>query len=284
MSLKILFIPFSFIMIIVLAIGYIKPLYQEFLLKQTVYHGLEQQLSQVNNRLGNINAVLSDFSSDFTDTLDGKGEREVLIDQYIPEAIDQDRVVDAFNYLALQAGVTISSIVMNNKVADPAVNTVAQEVIVNSQSVLLNGAGSAMDTAFDSALALKANYPGPKKYQAKLILNGNYESFVTFLNLIYHMNRENEIETFSLKNNPETKDADGNTEDSSLLVGELSVLFMYYPGLTNASIQNAEALDIFSTGKISTKALTYIQEKTQSNNLPELIVGDFSARANPFIK
>jgi len=284
MSLKILFIPFSFIMILVLSIGYIKPLYQEFLLKQAVYLGLEQQRTQVNDRLGNINAVLSDFSSDFSETLDGKGEREVLIDQYIPEAIDQDRVVDAFNYLAGQAGVSISSVVMSNKVSGATANAAAQDQIINSQSLLLNGAGTAEDIAFDSALALKANYPAPKKYEAKLTLNGNYESFTAFLNLIYRMNRENEVESFILKKSPETKNADGTVEESSLLVGDLSVLFMYYPGLTNASIQNAEALDVFSSGKIDTKALTYIQEKTQASNLPELVIGSFSARANPFVK
>lgn len=285
MSLKILFIPFSFILTLVVLIGYVKPLYAELLLKQASYRGLEQQLKQVNDRLDKINAVLSDFSSDFKDTLDGKSEREVVMDQYIPETIDQDRVVDAFNYLAGQSGVLISSVNMDNKGLEVVPVAAAQEQVVNSQSVILNGANTVMDTSLTSgALALSASYPAPKKYRAKLSLSGSYESFVNFFGLVYAMNRENEIESFSLKKNKDEKDAEGKPKDSSILIGEVSVVFMYYPGLTKASIQNAEALDVFGAGKIDAKSMEYIATKTQSRNLPALVIGEFSARANPFVK
>ena len=142
MSLKILFIPFSFILTLVVLIGYVKPLYAELLLKQASYLGLQQQLNQVNDRLDNINAVLGDFSSDFTDTLGGKSEREVVMDQYIPETIDQDRVVDAFNYLAGQSGVLISSMNMDSKGSEMVPVAAAQEQVVSSQSVILNGANT----------------------------------------------------------------------------------------------------------------------------------------------
>lgn len=284
MSLKILFIPFSFILTLVVLIGYVKPLYAELLLKQASYLGLQQQLNQVNDRLDNINAVLGDFSSDFTDTLGGKSEREVVMDQYIPETIDQDRVVDAFNYLAGQSGVLISSMNMDSKGSEMVPVAAAQEQVVSSQSVILNGANTAVDASLGSALALSASYPLPKKYRAKLNMSGNYESFVNFFGLVHAMNRENEIESFSLKKNKDEKDAEGKPKDNSILVGEVSVLFMYYPGLTKTGIQNAEALDIFSAGKIDTKSMEYIATKTQSRNLPALVVGEFSVRANPFVK
>jgi hypothetical protein len=284
MSLKILFIPFSFILTLVVLIGYVKPLYAELLLKQASYLSLQQQLNQVNDRLDNINAVLGDFSSDFTDTLGGKSEREVVMDQYIPEAIDQDRVVDAFNYLAGQSGVLISSVNMDNKGLETTPVAAAQEQVVNSQSVILNGTNTTIDISLGNALALSASYPSPKKYRAKLNLSGNYESFMNFFGLVHAMNRENEIESFSLKKNKDEKDAEGKPKDNSLLVGDVSVLFMYYPGLTKTGIQNAEALDIFSVGKIDTKSMEYITTKTQSRNLPALVVGEFSVRANPFAK
>ena len=268
---------------LVLLIGYIKPLYIEFTAKQVVYGLSEQQLKQVNDRLANINTVSADFSSDFTETFGGKSKQEALMDQYIPESMDQDRIVDAFNYLAGQSGILISSMSMEK----PAANAAAEAAITTSADILLNSAGTtggANAIPSDGAIALKASYPAPKTYHAKLSVSGNYEAFVAFFNRIYRMNRENEIESFSLTKSVSTDKTEGDEQEGSVLTGDISVVFMYYPGLTSSSIQNAEALSAFSSGKIDDKASSYIESKTQSDALPALVVGEFSTRTNPFVK
>lgn len=110
MSLKILFVPFSLILVLVLLIGYVKPDYDALLEKQVVVDAAQQQLNQMETRLGNIQSISSDFASASSDALGGKNADEVLVDSYVPESVDQERVVDTFNYLAGQSGISLSSV------------------------------------------------------------------------------------------------------------------------------------------------------------------------------
>ena len=282
MSLKILFIPLSFIVVLILLIGYMKPGYDIFLTKQTAYRAAQKQLDQMNVRLVNITSVVNDFSTRVPDGSDGKNEQEVFIDQYVPEVLDQSRVVDAFNYLAGQSGVLISSIAIEQPVVKKAEDP-SQDQAMSSQALILNGAGTATQGMMaESDVFLKAVYPRPSMYQATLEITSEYAAVSHFFNLIYRMNRENEIQSFSLKKDVEKKDSAGNPVESSALKGSLVVSFMYYPGLTDTSIQNIEALPIFSAGKIDTETFDYLREKTESRSLPELVSGDVVARANPF--
>ncbi len=282
MSLKVLFIPFSLILVLVLSIGYIKPDYDVFLAKQMTADVAQQQLDQMERRLGNIKSISSDFASSSTDALGGKNADEVLLDQYVPEAVDQDRVVDAFNYLAGQSGILVSSITIEK----PAVTVIApKEQEMSSQAVLIGGAGTAnTGVPVDQMIALNATYPEPKAYQATIAFSANYESVFNLLGRIYHMNRENEVKSFSLKKDAEKKDDKGNPIPGDILSGSLVVSFMYYPGLSTASMQNIEALPIFNTAKLDTKAIDAIRSKTESAELPPLTVGSFSARENPFVQ
>ncbi len=282
MSLKILFIPFSLILVLVLSIGYMKPDYDTFLQKQMTVDAVQQQLNQMEHRLGNIKSISSDFASSSTDALDGKNPDEILINQYIPEAVDQDRVVDAFNYLAGQSGIAISSLTIEK----PPVTVIApKEEVMSSQAILLNGAGTAnTGVPLDQMIALKATYPDPKAYQATIALSTDYASFLSLFNRIYHMNRENEVKSFSLKKEADKKDDKGNSLPGDVLSGSLVVSFMYYPGLSSASMQNIEALPIFNAAKLDMKTFDAIKSKTESAELPPLTVGSFSARGNPFVQ
>lgn len=282
MSLKILFVPFSLILVLVLLIGYVKPDYDALLEKQVVVDAAQQQLNQMETRLGNIQSISSDFASASSDALGGKNADEVLVDSYVPESVDQERVVDTFNYLAGQSGISLSSVTIEK----PAIVAVAaQEAEMSSQAVLLGGAGTAVTgVPLDQTMALRATYPGPKSYQATFAFSTDYASFLTFFNRIYRMNRENEVKSFSLKKDAEKTDEKGNPVESDALSGSLVVSFMYYPGLSTSGIQNVEALPIFTAGKLDTKAVDAIRQKMESDEVPSLTVGDFSARENPFVQ
>ncbi|MFZ1720847.1 MAG: hypothetical protein WAU28_05920 [Candidatus Moraniibacteriota bacterium] len=282
MSLKVLFIPFSLILVLVLSIGYIKPDYDAFLVKGMSVDAAQQQLNQMEQRLGNIKAISGDFASASTEALGGKNADEVLVDQYVPEVVDQERVVDAFNYLAGQSGILVSSITLEK----PPVTAIApKEEAMSSQAILIGGAGTAnAGVPLDQMITLKATYPEPKVYQATVALSTDYASFLDLFSRIYHMNRENEVKSFSLKKDAETKDDKGNPLPSDTLSGSLVVSFMYYPGLSTTSMQNIEALPIFNTAKLDTKAIDAIRMKTVSEVLPPLTVSSFSARENPFVQ
>ncbi len=282
MSLKILFVPFSLILVLVLLIGYVKPDYDALLEKQVVVDAAQQQLNQMETRLGNIQSISSDFASASSDALGGKNADEVLVDSYVPESVDQERVVDTFNYLAGQSGISLSSVTIEK----PAIVAVAaQEAEMSSQAVLLGGAGTAVTgVPLDQTMALRATYPGPKSYQATFAFSTDYASFLTFFNRIYRMNRENEVKSFSLKKDAEKTDEKGGPVESDALSGSLVVSFMYYPGLSTSGIQNVEALPIFNAGKLDTKAVEAIRQKMESDEVPSLTVGDFSARENPFVQ
>jgi hypothetical protein len=236
----------------------------------------------MEHRLGSIQSTSNDFASASLDSLGGKTPDEALVDQYVPEAVDQERVVDAFNFLAGQSGILINSITIEK----PPVTVIApKEQEMSSQAILLGGAGTAnTGVPLDQTVALRATYPDPKAYQATIALSTDYASFLTLFNRIYHMNRENEVKSFSLKKETKDKDDKGNPLPADTLSGSLVVSFMYYPGLSTASIQNVEALPIFNAAKIDTKSIDFIRKKTESAELPPLTVGNFSARENPFIQ
>jgi hypothetical protein len=283
MSLKILFVPLSLISVLVLLIGYMKPDYDDFILRQATYESSRQQFDQMNTRLGNITSVVNEFSAQFSDALGGKNEEEALVDQYVPESIDQDRVVDAINYLATQSGVLISSIAIEK----PAVKTVAaqSEQVASSQAILLNGAGSAVaGSPTDTMASFQAVYPDPNMYQATINMSGDYAAFSRFFDAVYRMNRENEVKVFSLKKSPEKKDDAGNAAKNLTLEGSLVVSFMFYPGLSNDSIKNVEALKVFNAAKLDTKIFDSLKAKMGTGDLPELTVGDVPARENPFFQ
>lgn len=282
MSLKILFVPFSLILVLVLLIGYVKPDYDALLEKQVVVDAAQQQLNQMETRLGNIQSISNDFAAASSEALGGKNADEVLVDVYVPELVDQERVVDTFNYLAGQSGISLASITIEKPTV---VVAEVQEAEMSSQAVLLGGAGTATTgVPLDQAIALQATYPGPKSYQATFSFSTDYASFLTFFNRIYRMNRENEVKSFSLKKDAEKTDEKGDSIEGDTLSGSLVVSFMYYPGLSTAGIQNVEALPIFNTGKLDTKAVDAIRQKMESDEVPSLTVGDFSARENPFIQ
>ncbi len=282
MSLKILFIPVSLILVLVVSIGYMKPDYDAFLEKQMAVDATEQQLDQMERRLGNIRSISGDFASASSESSGGKNPDEALVDEYVPEVIDQERVVDAFNFLAGQSGILINSLTIEKP---PVTAIVPKEQEMSSQAILLGGAGTANIGASSSpTIALRAVYPDPKTYQATVTFSADYASFLTLFHRIYHMNRENEVKSFSLKKETKEKDEKGDPLPGDTLNASLVVSFMYYPGLSTASIQNVEALPIFNTGKLDTKMVETIRRKTESQSLPALVVGDFSARENPFIR
>ncbi len=173
-----------------------------------------------------------------------------------------------------------------HKTVKPAIVAVAaQEAEMSSQAVLIGGAGTAVTgVPLDQTMALRATYPGPKSYQATFAFSTDYASFLTFFNRIYRMNRENEVKSFSLKKDAEKTDEKGGPVESDALSGSLVVSFMYYPGLSTSGIQNVEALPIFNAGKLDTKAVEAIRQKMESDEVPSLTVGDFSARENPFVQ
>ncbi len=268
MSLKILFFPFALIMTLVIILAYIKPTVASILVARTEISTLRGNLDQVKSRAGNIKSVIASFQNE-----ENAGG---IMERYFPDALDQDRVIDSFNYLSRQSGVSLTaiSLSMNSNtaaVSDPNVPTSASAIFA---------AGSAANT--DDQTLLAPEFPSPMRYSAHVSVVGSYAGIQNFLESVYKMDRESEIQSFSIKKKEKENSNDKNAAASSsdnedILIGEMTIGFRYYRSPMN--VKNAYLLDVFGKSMMDFSGLEMIQKKA---NLPE-IEKSTNGRENPFL-
>jgi len=100
MRLKVLIVPFFIVMILILSIGYIKPDFDTIQIKKAEKASKELKVTNIDTVTNNISSLNS--------ALDTQLETEKFAYQYLPEVLDQEQVIDAFNFLANQSGLAIT--------------------------------------------------------------------------------------------------------------------------------------------------------------------------------
>lgn len=187
-----------------------------------------------------------------------------MVNSFIPNDHDQERVIDIFNYLASQSGVFVSIMGMKNVVIKPDTKSVA--------SVADPAAGADPNVVAGETVAA-ALKPKVKAYAAEVEVKGSYEGIKDFFNRLAHMNRFHKISNFSISV-PEEDSADAA---AGVLKGTFESQFDYFPPMTLDTALNAP---IFSKGVFDTAQLTSLLAWIQYpvSPLKDLNPG----RANPF--
>lgn len=244
MRLKVLIPPFLIIMILVLAIGYIKP-------DIGVLQAKKADVLAKKTMVANVDTVITDIGT-LNSSLDAKQDLEKFVYRYLPNTQNQEQVIDAFNFLAMQSGVVIAKM----ELKQPLVQSVMSE----------EGNGEVPGLSQKPALSVAKTFT----FSGSVI--GSYENIKAFFDRMVHMERFQKISLFSIA-------TDTNTEplDTSHLTGVFETEFGYLPPEPLASAINAP---IFLSSQFDFSNVSKSLEQA-TNVIPVLEKGS-TGRPNPF--
>lgn len=261
MHLKILIVPSSILIALILLIGFVKPDLDTMQEKKVV---LETKLTQSRNMttlLSNITALVQ--------SLDTQKESENFIASYLPKTMDEERVVDMFNFLAAQAGILM--VTVNFKELEdmgPKVDEVQQVV---AGTPLVSGGADTVAPAVDASSKIRV-----KGFSADVAVKGNYENIRDFFDRAAHMNRFHKIQGFTLSLPRETGGA-SSPDPAGTLSGTFQADFNYFP---LQKVGNALNVPVFSRAEFDTTRLNTTLSWVTSS-VPAL-ERPTSGRPNPF--
>ncbi|HLC94923.1 MAG TPA: hypothetical protein VJH89_00410 [Patescibacteria group bacterium] len=259
MQLKLLIVPFFIIMILVLGIGYIKPDVDVIKAKKAEILVRETQVAKLNSVLANIESLNS--------LLDTKQTTEEFLYTYLPATLNQEQVIDAFNFFATQSGLAIANVcVIQSKSkwsADEALRNVVVEDLMEAREDFIQR------TLINVNAGVPVSAP-PVRVRSFFLAGsviGSYENIKSFLERMTHLERFHAIHLFSLE----------SVAESTNLMGSFEIEYGYVP---KQSIPSALSMPIFFQPTLDFSTVDTLQN-TIKQPLPVLEKGQ-TGRPNPF--
>jgi Tfp pilus assembly protein PilO len=255
MHLKVLLVPTLVVLILVLAIGFIRPSVADMQAKQIELDTVSAHLADVETAESNIDALNA--------SLDSRSDAEAFVKQYLPERMDQDRPMDALNFLAAQSGVMLTGMELEEVKRVVAIPT---------------------DGSVDPAVAAEAEAmadPIPDTYTVSATVRGSYENIKTFLTRASRMDRLHDITAFGIEVDDKEQNQDQEegvvVDPAANLKGTFEASFAYFSGRPAVAVISAP---LFQRSQVdfgpATAALERSTESIPSLDRPE------SGRSNPF--
>jgi hypothetical protein len=262
MSLKILILPTFIILEVIIAIGYIKPNIDGILGKQIEIQTAKDDLSKVDSVIANIQTVGRSIAS--------RAEAVSFIEKYYPKKLDEERVVDMFNFLAQQSGIIVTGVVVT---ADPEIKV--------GDAVYNDAVNSGVTPETATLMAEAATLAAPKSYTAKVTVIGGYTNIKDFFSKIHHSDRLHETDEFAIeyrKQDPNKAEEEAAVGiQNNFLIGTLRAKFPYV-GQQQAG--NALNDPLFQSSTFNFKPAEQVISFV-TNPLPPLEGGQ-GGRENPF--
>lgn len=252
MRLKIFVVPFSILVSLILAIGYIKPDITTLQERQVL---LETKTTQAEN----MSTLLSNIDTLTTALVGPQSDASELVSAYVPQAMDQERTIDMFNYLASQSGVFVSGMNMS----ELALKSAAEEGAIIPDA-------STGTTVPVVAVSLR---PKVQAYVAEVEVKGSYDSIRDFLQRVSHMNRYHKIISFSV----EAATDESAEATAGILTGKLQSQFDYFP---LQQLETALNVPVFSKSELNTEEISALISWV-SYSVPPLMK-PMVGRPNPF--
>lgn len=261
MGLKILIVPSLVIAILFLGIGFVKPDADVIYTKKNEISIKQAQMEKVDMVLSNIDTL--------NNSLETRRESEKFVHRYLPETISQDQVIDAFNYLALQSGLSIVKMELT-QLPEP----VREEPVVDpAMTGYISGSGS----LGNSSVIPITPIVNAKTFVFTGSVRGSYENIKKFYDSVIHMDRYQRTNFFSIEESKQVDEAGKEIETSDLL-GMFEAEFGYLPPKHTAS---ALELPVFLQSKIDFSNLDKLMTTWVTSSVPALEKGQ-SGRPNPF--
>lgn len=246
MRIKVLIPPFFIVMTLILIIGYIKPDLDVLQVKKA-------DILAKEDNVANMAAIIQNTGT-LNSSLDKEQDFEKLVYRYLPSTLNQEQVVDAFNFLAAQSGVVITKMDLKAPVVQKAVPEEAG-----------GDASGRSKTAFFSTVRTFA-------FTGSVV--GSYENIKAFFDRLAHMERFQKISLFSIET-----DLGIQPLDTNHLIGTFGAEFGYLPpepmiSALNVPIFRHPEFDFSNEGTLS-------KQMTGLVAVP-ILEKDQTGRPNPF--
>ena len=261
MRLKVLLTPFFVVMILIIGIGYIKPDIEAVQMKRSDVALKKDMVTKMETIRANTLSL--------TGSLDAAQQSEKFAYRYLPETLSQDQVIDIFNFLAAQSGLTV--IAMDLKQPPAAISE--ESVLPSSAAPLVTG----VDTASGTGAQVPTEPEKVKTFMLVGSVQGSYENIKAFFNRLVSMERFHEVRVFSISADVQAALPDG-TVDVNRLKGTFEASIGYLPA---KSVVSAYGIPVFAQPKFDLSALTLWMERIGGSVVPPLEKGQ-TGKANPF--
>jgi hypothetical protein len=264
MSLKTISFPVFALFAIFLGIFWIRPSVEAILSGRNTLIQKESLLAEKKKvKEGNVPVLLAERERLIS--VDNPDKIGTTIYEYLPESESQEKLVDAFQYLASQTGVMISDIIFRDG-----------ERRIDE----FPASGMMIDGSEEAAASLEIPMPQYDSFVLTAEFRGSYGNIRDFLTAVTRPDRSSELLSFSIERDPETKKGpDGEPlPDSGMLSGLISAKISYLP---KRVYRQGYLLPVFEAETFDTQVVDKVKEAR--NNLPELVFsGNPEQRSNPF--
>jgi Tfp pilus assembly protein PilO len=228
-----------------LSIGYIKPDIDLILTKKAEIATKDASIASMDSVLNNV-VVLNQV-------LDKERGSEQFLLHYLPNTLDQDQMIDTFNYLASQAGLVITE----TELKIPPVIAVAP--VSPDGTVIENPTPEVRTFVFTGSVV------------------GTYENIKAFFDRFSHVGRFQKIQLFSIeKNMVENIGNKVETDTEGVLKGTFVAEYGY---LTTHPGKSALTIPVFLQSQLDFSDIIALEESV--TNIPMLEKGQVG-KINPF--
>ncbi|MEI7749472.1 MAG: hypothetical protein WCJ25_00525 [Candidatus Moraniibacteriota bacterium] len=253
MSLKNLSFPIFVLLAFTIGVFSVKPTVESILQKRSE---LESKIAENADVMGTKQNLDSLYAS--RESLLGAPEGAAVY-EYLPVSVSQDRVVDAFNYYAMQTGISLSGVGFVEKASPVAISDVAPDGSADESQILPVA-------------------PVPDSFTMTADISGSYEGIRSFLREVSHSGRSYMLTSFSITKSAASTNASGQpVSDSGTLSGNIVAEFFY---LQQKKYHNGYKLPVFRNSEFNLEPIKEIIAK--ENSVPALAEPQGAGRNNPF--
>lgn len=263
MSLKLLLVPASILISFAIMVAFIRPDIASMQEKKELYATKLVQTENMDTLLSNVDALSM--------SLEGNKEAERFIVEYLPKQRDEERVIDAFNFVGSQSGVAVTTIVLGEVETQEQVDDVADMTLTDA-SVAGADATSVLPTPLVSGPKVES-----RSYSAQVSVIGRYDNIKDFMARVVHLNRMHKTRTLAIEKLEKSEDVEGEQGETDILLGRFVAEFDYFDAQVN---YNALYAPVFSQASFDMNAFDKVTSWV--TEIVPMLEKPTTGRPNPF--
>lgn len=272
MRLKIFFAPLVFLAAGIIAIWYIWPTIQDIQLETQELNSSKEALNLTLQKKDNLEVLKS--------MLDRNKEKEDFIDNYLPIAKNEDKIVDGLDYLATNSGLSLINVSVEEEKLPLITDEYGNVYDPNNPTTATNSSTGSTTGSNDSSVI--PVFPLQTRFLlVKANVSGKYENIRMFLSQIYRMEIFNKINSLAVEKisaggyNPSGEE---QAASSDTLTATVEMKFGYLPPVQRKVESSSE---IFSSNEMNFSQYQRLKESV-TEKIPALDGGQ-KGKSNPFL-
>jgi len=272
MRLRLLFFPLMLAISVAIVLLAIVPQWEKIKTGRVELATKQKNLSDITTKQENIGKLESYIKTNSADV--------EFVKAYLPEARNEERIIDGVNYLATNSGMALGNVDVEK--VKSALPEVQEGTGVN---VPVMGSASTEQGVETDPAAVAPPKPQVQLTKATINASGNYDAVMVFLTNLHKMEFFNNIESVAIstnkkeENTQETQAETAESQGSQILTVEIIMNFGFLPKASMPA-GSGYANSLFLRSAFDTSAVNELKEFV-SQKIPALEVAG-GGKANPF--